>query len=184
MNYYQLAIDPEACIAGNATIIGSVSIAKDCTILFNATLRGDYDSHIEIGEGSNVQENCCVHLGADHPCTIGKGVTIGHGAVVHGCTIGDGTLVGMRATVMDDAVIGKNCLVAAGALVTGGTIIEDGMLVVGSPAKAKRPLSAEEIEGNRVAAEGYVAIGKDLVENGIIHAGDKIPADIMTIAIR
>lgn len=183
MNYHQVTIDPGARIAENATIIGNVSIANDCTILFNATLRGDYGSRIEIGEGSNVQENCCVHLGAEHPCIVGKGVTVGHGAIIHGCTIGDGTLVGMRATVMDGAVIGKNCLIAAGALVTGGTIIGDGMLVVGSPAKAKRPLTDEEIEGNRIAAEGYVAIGKDLVDNGIIHSGTELPETIKTIAI-
>ena len=183
MDYYRVTIDPEARIASNATIIGNVTVAKDCTILFNATLRGDYGSCITIGEGSNVQENCCIHLGTEHPCIIGENVTIGHGAVVHGCTIGDGTLIGMRAVVMDDAIIGKRCLVAAGAVVTGGTVIEDGMLVVGFPARAKRPLTEEEIQSNRVAAQDYVTIGKDLVKNCIIYTGATLPPDSMTIAI-
>lgn len=184
MDYYQLKIDPEARIAPNATVIGDVTVEKDAVILFNAALRGDYGSRIVVGEGSSVQENCCVHLGAASDCIIGRGVTVGHGAIIHGCTIGDNTLVGMGSIIMDGAVIGKDCIIGAGALVTGGTQIPDGMLVLGSPAKAKRPLSQEEIAQNRVDAEGYVAIGKDLVENGIIYDGASLPADIMTIAVR
>ena len=125
-----------------------------------------------------------MHLGAENECIIGRGVTVGHGAIIHGCTIGDNTLVGMGSIVMDGAVIGKNCIIGAGALVTGGTQIPDGMLVLGSPAKAKRALSDDEIAQNRVDAEGYVAIGKDLVTNGIIYSGANLPADIMTIAVK
>ena len=114
---------------------------------------------------------------------MGSGVTVGHGAIIHGCTIGDNTLVGMGSVIMDGAVIGKNCIVGAGALVTGGTQIPDGTLVLGSPAKAKRALSQEEIAQNRVDADGYVAIGKELADNGIIYHGADIPRDLMTISL-
>lgn len=184
MDYRQLEIHPEARIAPNATLIGNVSVDKDAVILFNATLRGDYGSKIVIGEGTSVQENCCVHLGAASDCVIGSGVTVGHGAIVHGCTIGDNTLVGMGSIIMDGANVGSNCIVGAGSLVTSGTQIPDGMLVMGSPAKVRRPLTDDKIAQNRVDAEGYVAIGKDLVENGIIYEGANLPRDIMTIAVK
>lgn len=184
MDYHQVKIHPEARIAPNATIIGSVVVGKDSVILFNATLRGDYGSSIIVGTGSSIQENCCVHLGASGDCVIGNGVTVGHGAIVHGCTIGDNTLVGMGSIIMDGAIIGKNCIVGAGALVTGGTHIPDGMLVLGSPAQARRALTDDEIAQNRVDAEGYVAIGKDLVENDIIFTGATLPTDIPTIALQ
>ena len=97
MDYRQVTVHPESHIAPNATLVGRVEVTKDATILFNATLRGDYGSRIVIGEGSNVQENSCLHLDYDQDCTVGRGVTIGHGAVVHGCTLGDNVLVGMGA---------------------------------------------------------------------------------------
>ncbi|RDB65112.1 gamma carbonic anhydrase family protein [Eggerthella sinensis] len=184
MDYRQVVIHPQAHIAPNATIVGNVRIEREATILFNATLRGDYASRIVIGARSSVQENCCVHLGASNDCIVGEGVTVGHGAIIHGCTIGDNTLVGMGSIIMDGAVIGKNCIVGAGALVTGGTQIPDGMLVLGAPAKARRPLTDEEIAQNRVDADGYVAIGKDLVENGIAFDGAHLPNDIATIAVK
>ena len=139
MNYRQVTVHPESRIAPNATLVGQVEVAKDATILFNATLRGDYGSRIVVGEGSNVQENSCLHLDFNQDCIVGRGVTIGHGAVVHGCTLGDNVLVGMGAVVMNGAVIGANSLVAAGALVTEGTQVPEGSLVVGVPAKVRRP---------------------------------------------
>lgn len=183
MDYCQVVINPSSHIAPNATIIGNVHIGEDVTVLFNATLRGDCGSHIVIGARSNVQENCCIHLNAENDCIVGSGVTVGHGAIIHGCVIGDNTLVGMGSIIMNGAVIGKNCIVGAGSLVTGGTQIPDNTLVLGSPAKARRPLTDEEIAQNRVDAEGYVAIGKDLVENGIIYRGADIPRDLMTISL-
>ena len=183
MDYRQVKIHPEARIAPNATIIGHVEIDRTATVLFNVTMRGDYDSRIRIGEGSNVQENSCLHLDYDQDCLVGRGVTIGHGAVVHGCTLGDNVLVGMGAVVMNGAVIGDNSLVAAGALVTEGTVVPEGSLVVGVPAKVRRALTPEEIEGNRDAAAGYVAIGAELVEEGILYAGADVPRDIRTIAL-
>ena len=180
MNYRQVTVHPESRIAPNATLVGPVEVAKDATIRFNATLRGDYGSRIVVGEGSNVQENSCLHLDFNQDCIVGRGVTIGHGAVVHGCTLGDNVLVGMGAVVMNGAVIGANSLVAAGALVTEGT---QGSLVVGVPAKVRRQLTLEEIEGNREAARGYAAIGRDLAEQGILYWGADIPADARTIAL-
>ena len=95
MDYRQVTVHPESRIAPNATLVGNVEVAKDATILFNATLRGDYGSRIVVGEGSNVQESSCLHLDFNQDCIVGRGVTIGHGAVVHGCTLGDNVLVGM-----------------------------------------------------------------------------------------
>lgn len=184
MDYRQVTVHPKSRIAPNATLVGDVEVAENATILFNATLRGDYGSRIVVGEGSNVQENSCLHLDYDQDCIIGRGVTIGHGAVVHGCTLEDNVLVGMGAVVMNGAVIGANSLVAAGALVTEGTVVPEGSLVVGVPAKVRRPLTPEEIEGNRVAAEGYAAIGLDLAEQGILYWGADIPADARTIALK
>ncbi|WP_288220801.1 gamma carbonic anhydrase family protein [uncultured Adlercreutzia sp.] len=183
MDYRQVTVHPESHIAPNATLVGQVEVAKDATILFNATLRGDYGSRIVVGEGSNVQENSCLHLDFNQDCIVGRGVTIGHRAVVHGCTLGDNVLVGMGAVVMNGAVIGANSLVAAGALVTEGTQVPEGSLVVGVPAKVRRQLTLEEIEGNREAARGYAAIGRDLAEQGILYWGADIPADARTIAL-
>lgn len=183
MNYRNVILDPSVRIAHNATVNGDVTIGKDCTILFNATLRGD-DSPIIIGDRSNIQENSCVHVGMDSPCIIGEGVTVGHNAVVHGCTIGDGSLVGMGATVMDHAVIGKNCLIGAGALVTGGTEIPDGMLVIGSPAKAKRPLTEAELDSLIEATEEYVHVGAEMVEQDILYTGANLPEDCRNIAVK
>ena len=138
MDYRQVTVHPESRIAPNATLVGHVEVAKDATILFNATLRGDYGSRIVVGEGSNVPENSCLHLDYNQDCIVGRGVTIGHGAVVHGCTLGDNALVGMGAVVMNGAVIGANSLVAAGALVTEGMQVPEGSLVVGVPAHLRR----------------------------------------------
>lgn len=183
MTYRQVTLHPAARIAPNATLVGHVEVAENATILFNACLRGDYGSRIVVGPGSNVQENACLHLDYDRDCIVGAGCTIGHGAVVHGCTLGDNVLVGMGAVVMNGAVIGDNSLVAAGALVTEGMAVPEGSLVVGVPAKVRRALTPEEIEGNREAAAGYAAIGAELVEEGILYAGADVPRDVRTIAL-
>ena len=181
MDYRQVTVHPESRIAPNATLVGNVEVAKDATILFNATLRGDYGSRIVVGEGSNVQESSCLHLDFNQDCIVGRGVTIGHGAVVHGCTLGDNVLVGMGAVVMNGAVIGANSLVAAGALVPSATRCR-GVASQGVPRRV-RQLTLAEIEGNREAARGYAAIGRDLAEQGILYWGADIPADARTIAL-
>lgn len=164
-------LSPSARIARNATVVGDVEIGADATILFNATLRGDLDRKIIIGDRTNVQELACIHVPMDADTIIGNDVSVGHGAILHGCTIGNGSLIGMGAIVLDGARIGERCLVGAGALVTGKADIPDGMLVIGSPAKAIRKLTEEELESIADNAAEYVRIGKDLAEQGLLEEG-------------
>lgn len=170
MIYKNARISPDAYVAPNATIIGDVTVKDRCTVLFNATLRGDGGGRIVIEEGSNVQENCCLHVGYDGLTYVGRNVTVGHGAILHGCYIDDGSLIGMGSIVIDGARIGKNCLIGAGSLVTGTANIPDGMLVMGSPAKALRPLSDEELAMLPTAADEYIAIGRELSAQGVLLA--------------
>ena len=142
---FQPATPPKSAhVFPGAVVVGDVTVGEEYSIWYNAVVRGD-EAPIVIGEGSNVQDNAVLPVETGHPLTIGKDVTVGHGAILHSCTVGDNTLIGMGAIVLDDAVIGKNCIVAAGALVTGRTVIPDGSMVMGSPAKVKRELTADEI---------------------------------------
>lgn len=168
MAYRSPTIDPTANIAASALVVGDVEIGPEVTVLHNATLRGDCNGRIVIGARSNVQELACIHVPLDGDTVIGERVSVGHGAILHGCTIGSGTLVGMGAIVIDGARIGEDCLVGAGALVTGTADIPDGMLVVGSPAKAVRPLTEEERASLAVNIEEYVKIGQELKEDGLL----------------
>ena len=151
----QPAIDPEAFIAEGAVVRGDVRIERNASIWYNAVLRGDVDS-IAVGEGSNIQDGCVVHVDHGCPVRIGRNVTVGHGAIVHGCTIGDGTLVGMGAIILNGAVIGEGCIVGAGALVTQGKHIPAGTLVIGSPARTVRAVTPEEREHNLANAQLYI----------------------------
>lgn len=141
-------------VAPNAAVIGDVRLGDMASVWFGATLRGDNEP-IVIGEGSNVQDGCVLHVDPGFPLTLGRGVTVGHNAIVHGCTVGDDSLIGMGATVLNGAVIGRGCLIGAGALVTEGKEIPDGALVIGAPGKVARTLDAEAIEGLRRTAAGY-----------------------------
>ena len=156
-------IDPGAFVAPGAAVYGDVTVEKDAGIWFNAVVRGERDS-VTIGEGSNVQDNCVVHVDAGFGVHIGRYVSIGHGAVIHGCSIGDNTLVGMGAVILNGARIGKNCIVGAEALVTQNTVIEDNSLAVGSPAKVKRRVTPGEAEANRENALSYVREAKEYRE--------------------
>lgn len=142
-------------IAPGAVCIGDVTHGKDCSIWYHATVRGDR-ALIMIGSGSNIQDNCVIHVDEGFPVKIGDYVTVGHGAILHGCEVGDGSLIGMGAIILNGAKIGKNCIVAAGALITQNTEIPDGMLAMGSPAKVIRKLSEEEVAANRKNAEEYI----------------------------
>ncbi len=148
-------ISEKAYITKTAVIEGDVTVEENVSIWYGAVLRGDL-APIYVGEGSNVQENCTLHVDRNCPVKIGKGVTIGHGAIIHGCTVGDNSLIGMGAIVLNGAVIGKNCIIGAGALVTGGTQIPDNSLVIGSPGKVKREVTEAEIAANKENAEEYV----------------------------
>jgi carbonic anhydrase/acetyltransferase-like protein (isoleucine patch superfamily) len=143
-------------IAPDANVIGNVVIHSAVSIWFGATLRGDNEA-IEVGRGSNVQENCVLHTDMGYPLVIGENCTIGHKAMLHGCTIGDGTLIGMGATVLNGAKIGKGCLIGAGALVTEGKEIPDGSMVLGSPGKVVRTLDEDTRMGLLRSASMYQA---------------------------
>ncbi|MDO4682585.1 MAG: gamma carbonic anhydrase family protein [Lautropia sp.] len=148
------SISSSAWVAPGASIIGDVRLGDEVSIWFGAVLRGDNEP-IRIGNGSNVQENSVLHVDHGCPIDIGENVTIGHQAMLHGCTIGDGSLIGIQAVVLNRARIGRNCLVGAGALVTEGKVFEDGWLILGSPAKALRPLTEQEIAGLAASADTY-----------------------------
>ncbi|MEQ3710638.1 MAG: gamma carbonic anhydrase family protein [Tateyamaria sp.] len=159
MTLYALGTDsPEihedTWVAPDANVIGKVVLERAASIWFGCTIRADHEK-IRIGEGSNVQENCVMHIDAGFPLTIGAGCTIGHKVMLHGCTIGDNTLIGMGATVLNGARIGKNCLIGAGALITEGKEIPDGSLVMGMPGKVVRELDEAAIQGLRASALHY-----------------------------
>ena len=163
MAIYQLGdrvpVIPASCyIAPEAVIIGSVTLGERVNVMFGAVIRGD-DEPIVIGDDSNVQDNAVLHIDPGCPLTIGKGVTIGHQVMLHGCTIGDGSLIGVAAIVLNQAVIGKDCLVGAGAVVTEGKSFPDRSVIFGSPAKAAREVTEENILRMRFSAESYVLRG-------------------------
>ena len=130
-------------IAPNATIIGDVTLEKNTSIWFNATLRGDVEN-ILIGEGSNVQDGSVLHTDPGYPLKVGKNVTIGHMVMLHGCTVGDNSLIGIGAVILNNAKIGKNCIIGAKALITENKVIPDNSLVVGAPGKIIRQVTEEE----------------------------------------
>ena len=148
-----------AFVASNATIIGDVRLGRDSSVFYGAVLRGDIET-IQIGEGTNVQDGCIVHLADDLGATVGAYCTIGHAAVIHACTVGDLCLVGMKAVILDGAEIGDECLIGAGALVTSRTKIPPRSLVLGSPAKVVRQLTEEEILFLRASAEKYITVSR------------------------
>ena len=143
--------DEDALIAETGLVTGDVRLARGVSVWYHAVLRGDMGP-ITIGEDTNIQDRVVIH----EETVVGRGCTIGHGAILHGCTVGDNTLVGMGAIVLTGARIGSNCIVGAGALVTGKLDAPDGSMILGSPAKVVRPLTEEEIEGNRVFARDYL----------------------------
>jgi carbonic anhydrase/acetyltransferase-like protein (isoleucine patch superfamily) len=164
MAIYQLddkvpEVHSSAYITETANIIGKVRVEANASIWFDVTIRGDNEV-ITIGENSNVQEGCIMHTDPGYPLTIGKNVTVGHQAMLHGCVIGDGALVGIQAVILNGAKIGKNCLVGAGALVTEGKEFPDNSLIIGSPAKAVRTLSEEDIQRMHSNTAKYVERGQ------------------------
>ena len=141
-------------VAPDANVIGKVRLMEGASVWFGATLRGD-NEWIDIGAGSNVQENSVLHTDIGFPLTIGRNCTIGHKAILHGCIIGDNSLIGMGATVLNGAKIGKNCLIGAGALITENKVIPDGSLVMGVPGKVVRELDAQAIQQLTASAKHY-----------------------------
>lgn len=141
-------------VAPDANLIGKVVLEEGASVWFGTTIRADHDE-IRVGKGSNVQENCVMHIDPGYPLIIGENCTIGHKVMLHGCTIGDNSLIGMGAIVLNGAKIGKNCLIGAGALVTEGKEIPNGSMVLGSPGKVVRELNAATIQGMTMSALHY-----------------------------
>jgi carbonic anhydrase/acetyltransferase-like protein (isoleucine patch superfamily) len=148
------AVDPAAFVAPNAVVVGAVTVAAGASVWYGAVLRGDAET-IEVGAGTNVQDNCTLHADPGFPLRLGARVSVGHNAVLHGCTVEDDVLVGMGATVLNGARIGAGSLIAAGAVVTQGSEVPPGSLVAGVPAKVRRALTEDERAGITANGEGY-----------------------------
>lgn len=150
------AIAEDAWVAPSAELIGEVHLGELASVWFGAVIRAD-NTPIHIGARSNIQEGVVGHSDPGAPLIIGDDVTIGHHAILHGCTIGNRTLIGMGATILNRAVIGEDCLVGAGALITEGKEFPAGHLIVGSPARAVRPLDPAQIAVLKASAALYAA---------------------------
>ena len=151
MFYEQRKTDADVLICEGACVVGDVDLAPGVSVWYNAVLRGD-EGAISVGRETNLQDGVILHANT----VVGQGCTVGHGAILHGCTVGDHVLIGMGSIVLDGARIGDHCIVGAGALVTGKMDAPGGSMILGSPAKVVRSLTAEEIESNREAAQWYV----------------------------
>ncbi|GAB3576275.1 gamma carbonic anhydrase family protein [Spirosoma luteolum] len=142
--------------AENATLVGDIRMGRDCTVWFNAVIRGDVNS-IVMGDRCNVQDGAVIHCTYQKTVTtIGNSVSIAHNAIVHGCTIADNVLIGMGAIVMDGAVIGAGSIVAAGAIVTQNTQVPPGSIYAGNPARFLKPVSPEQADVFKRTADNYV----------------------------
>jgi carbonic anhydrase/acetyltransferase-like protein (isoleucine patch superfamily) len=153
-----LPADGDYFIAETATVIGKVRLRKGASVWFGAVLRGD-NEWIEIGEGSNIQDNSTCHTDLGFPLTVGKNCTVGHNVILHGCTLEDGALVGMGSIVMNGAKIGRSSIVGAGAVITEGKVFRDHSLIIGAPAGVIRTLDPAQLEQMEGPVHFYVANG-------------------------
>jgi carbonic anhydrase/acetyltransferase-like protein (isoleucine patch superfamily) len=163
----RLTIDPTAFIAPGAALVGEVSLGRNASVWFNATLRGDMEP-ITIGAESNVQDACVVHVDHGRPTTIGDRVTLGHGAIVHASVVEDDVLIAMKAVVLSGCHIGRNSLIGAGAVVPEGTRVPEGSLVFGIPGRVVRPLRPDEIDRIHTNARAYVDLSR-AYRDGVIR---------------
>lgn len=148
-------VHADSWVAPNATLVGKVKLEAGASVWFNAVLRGDNEL-ILIGENSNVQDGTVMHTDMGFPLTLGKGVTVGHNAMLHGCTVGDYSLIGINAVILNGAKIGKNCIIGANSLIGEGKEIPDGSLVMGSPGKVVRELTDGQKKMLEASAAHYV----------------------------
>lgn len=158
-----MKIKESVYIAEGAIVNGNISIGEESSVWHHATVRADREE-ITIGDRSNIQDNAVIHVDKGFPVHIGNNVTIGHGAIIHGCTIKDNTLIGMGAILLNGAKVGENCIVGAGALVTQNMLVPDYSLLIGSPAKVMRQVTAEEVQNNLKNAEEYVKESRKLLK--------------------
>lgn len=156
----KVIIPEDVFIADDAQVLGDVIIGKNSSIWFKTVVRGDVNT-IKIGEGTNIQDHCTVHVSKDASTEIGNYVTVGHRAIIHGCKIGDNTLIGMGAIILDHAEIGENCIIGAGTVITENMVIPSKTLVVGVPGKWVRQLTKDEIDSIHSSAVGYIELWRN-----------------------
>lgn len=149
-------MEKKVYIAPGAVVTGDVVLENNVSIWYNAVLRGDRGT-ITVGENSNIQDNCTLH----ESVTIGKGCSVGHGAILHGCTVGDDCVIGTGAIVLNGAVIGDRCLVGAGAVVTGKMNAPAGSLILGNPAVVAKALTPEQIAYIYEDAQLYIRLAQE-----------------------
>lgn len=165
--------DDSVYIAPGVHISGDVRIGRESSVWFNTVIRGD-NAPIRIGEQTNIQDGCVLHVDADAPMHIGNRVTVGHNVILHGCTIHDGALIGMGAIVLNHAEIGEEALIGAGTLIPEGKKIPPRVLVLGSPGRVVRTLTEEDLVRLRSGAAHYVQQSRRYMRHGItgpVHAG-------------
>lgn len=158
-DFHKDRISKQAWIAPNATVCGDVTIGKDSSVWFQSVIRGDTES-ISIGNATNVQDLCLIHADAGKPCRIGDRVTLGHAAIVHGAIVEDDVMIGIRATILNEAVIGSGSLIASGALVPERTVIPPNSVVMGIPGKVVREVTSQDRARIAYAANHYVEASK------------------------
>ncbi|CQR74612.1 gamma carbonic anhydrase family protein [Sporomusa ovata] len=161
-------IDNSVFVAEGARVVGDVSIAKNSSIWYNTVVRGDINP-IKIGQYTNIQDNCTVHVMYDFPCLIGDYVTVGHNVILHGCTVAANCLIGMGAILLGYAEIGENCIIGAGSLITERKRIPHNSLVMGSPGKIIRQVSPEEIEAIRQSALTYAELAQNYMRSSTYY---------------
>ncbi len=154
-------------IAPSADVIGRVFLDKDVNLWHQVVARGDVND-IRIGQGTNIQDLTMLHVVEEIPLIIGKGVSVGHGAIIHACTIGDHCLIGMGSIILDGAVIGEHCVVAAGSVVPPGKTYPANSMIMGSPAKAVRQLTSQEYEGYGNHYKSYLTYKDEFLDPNIV----------------
>ena len=156
-------VEGEVYVAPSADVIGSVVLKDKCSVWFNAVIRGDSDE-IVIGEETNIQDSAVLHTDPGIRLVLGRGVTVGHHAMVHGCEVGDYSLIGINAVVLNNAKIGKYCTIGANALVTQGQEIPDYSMVLGTPGKVVRQIARDKAASLEKSAAGYVRRGREYLQ--------------------
>ncbi len=168
-------IHPSAFVAPGAVVVGNVTVGPEASVWFGAVLRGDDpENGIVVGARTSVQDNCVIHVGDWAPTILGEDVTVGHGARLESCTVGDGTVVGMNAVVLQNAVVGEECLLAAGTVVLEGSEIPRRSLVAGIPGRVKKTLEGNAARWIEGGGSHYVELSRAYLEEGIgrVEPGD------------
>jgi carbonic anhydrase/acetyltransferase-like protein (isoleucine patch superfamily) len=160
-------MDDTNYVSATSVLIGKVKLESFANVWFGTVVRADVN-RILIGENTNIQDLCMLHVTEKDDLIIGKNVSVGHSVVLHGCEIGDGCLIGMGSKILDGAIIGKNCLVAAGSVVPPNKVYEEGSFIIGTPAKVKRKLSGEEIESISNHYKAYLKYGEEFKSDDVV----------------